>query len=422
MPPIFWTQKQDIGPTARTSHGMAYDAPRQRVVLFGGDAGGGAALGDTWHWDGSLWTQVSDIGPPARHGHALAARPQAQYSVLYGGTALDAYLADTWTWDTTDWIQVADTGPSARAWHAMAFNPARGSILLFGGRSDGGLLGDTWEWDGMGWTQVQDQGPSPRSAHAMTFDPVLGRVMLFGGAAANGTGLDDTWAWDGTDWTQVSNSGPEPRATAALVSAGAVLLFGGVNSVDPNLALSERHAFGDSWRWNGHVWTKVQDIGPAPRWGHGMAFRRAVGRVTLFGGTTEQLGLLADTWEVTETVQPSQPDMGGSAVQVALVSVDPPTASNMPGETHQVTVGLTGPAPTALGLDAQIMYLAQGNPVPANPSGFDLPLVITVGPQDTSTTFTITKDANPLATGQYAIAVVVGQQGGVPQLGLFTVT
>jgi hypothetical protein len=421
MPPIFWTQKQDIGPTARTGHGMAYDAPRQRVVLFGGDAGAGAALADTWHWDGSLWTQVADIGPSARHGHALAANPQAQYSLLFGGTAQGAYLADTWTWDTTDWVQVADTGPSARAWHSVAFDAARGSLVLFGGQGANGPLGDTWEWDGMGWTQVQDQGPSPRLAHAMAFDPILGRVILFGGADSNGTGRNDTWAWDGANWTQVSNSGPEPRANAALVGTGAVLLFGGVNSVDPNLAPSDRHGFGDSWRWDGTVWTKVQDIGPAPRWGHGMVFRGSAGRVTVFGGTSETLSLLADTWEVGDAAQPSQPTVGGPA-QVATVSVDPPTASNMIGETHQVTVSLTMPAATALGLDVQIMYFAQGNPVPVNPSGFELPLMIVVSPQDASTTFTITKDANPLATGQYAIAVVVGEPGAVPQLGLFTVT
>ena len=40
MPPFFWTQKQDIGPSSRTSHGLTYDAARKRVLLFGGDPGG----------------------------------------------------------------------------------------------------------------------------------------------------------------------------------------------------------------------------------------------------------------------------------------------------------------------------------------------------------------------------------------------
>jgi hypothetical protein len=39
-----------FNPSARSSHGMAYDSVRDRVVLFGGFAGGpgGAPLNDTW--------------------------------------------------------------------------------------------------------------------------------------------------------------------------------------------------------------------------------------------------------------------------------------------------------------------------------------------------------------------------------------
>jgi hypothetical protein len=38
MPRMFWTQKQDIGPSGREVHRMTYDSNRQRVVLFGGRA------------------------------------------------------------------------------------------------------------------------------------------------------------------------------------------------------------------------------------------------------------------------------------------------------------------------------------------------------------------------------------------------
>jgi hypothetical protein len=31
MPSFFWTQKQDIGPSHRTSHGLTYDGERKRV-------------------------------------------------------------------------------------------------------------------------------------------------------------------------------------------------------------------------------------------------------------------------------------------------------------------------------------------------------------------------------------------------------
>ena len=42
-----WRQNEDIGPIPRSHHAMAYDAKRDRVVLFGG-FGSVAPFGDTW--------------------------------------------------------------------------------------------------------------------------------------------------------------------------------------------------------------------------------------------------------------------------------------------------------------------------------------------------------------------------------------
>jgi hypothetical protein len=50
-----WTERQNMGPTGRYAHALAYDKARERVVLFGGTGwqgpgptGGIAPLGDTW--------------------------------------------------------------------------------------------------------------------------------------------------------------------------------------------------------------------------------------------------------------------------------------------------------------------------------------------------------------------------------------
>jgi galactose oxidase-like protein len=223
-------------------------------------------------------------------------------------------FADTWTWDGTEWTQVADTGPAARSGHALVYDDVRKRAVLFGGRGAANPLGDTWEWDGTEWTQVQDVGPSARRAHAMAFDPTASRVVLFGGAGTNGAGLNDTWLWDGTDWTQAADTGPDPRAQSAMVAAATIVLFGGVNSIDPTQA--NRIRYGDSWRWDGHAWTKAQDIGPAPRWGHGMAFQSDIGQIVLFGGSSVfgpaedgslQAGVMRDTWEHPEAAD----DTGG---------------------------------------------------------------------------------------------------------------
>ena len=44
---------------ARGYHAMTYDPLRERVVLFGGQAGPASPmLGDTWEWDGKQWALV----------------------------------------------------------------------------------------------------------------------------------------------------------------------------------------------------------------------------------------------------------------------------------------------------------------------------------------------------------------------------
>ena len=72
MAKVLWTQKQDVGPSARGEHGIAYEEARERAVLFGGRAGGGTLQGDTWEWDGTDWIEVAETGPDARSGHARA--------------------------------------------------------------------------------------------------------------------------------------------------------------------------------------------------------------------------------------------------------------------------------------------------------------------------------------------------------------
>ena len=132
MAKVLWTQKQDVGPSARAGHAVAYDTARQRVVLFGGRAEGGTAQGDTWEWDGADWTQVADTGPDARSEHALAFDANRQRAVLFGGQAAGPALrSDTWEWDGADWTQVADTGPGPSLAVAMTFGA--GATLLFGG-------------------------------------------------------------------------------------------------------------------------------------------------------------------------------------------------------------------------------------------------------------------------------------------------
>jgi hypothetical protein len=68
------------------------------VVVFGGF--NGAALGDTWEFDGTTWTQRAIPGPPARSHGMMAYDSRHQRVLLYGGSSGGGVRRnDTWVLD-----------------------------------------------------------------------------------------------------------------------------------------------------------------------------------------------------------------------------------------------------------------------------------------------------------------------------------
>lgn len=93
-----------VSPNGRSSHAMVYDALHQKVVLFGGDNGGGncstCPLNDTWVWDGSNWDQpLLVIRPGNRREHAMVFDAVGQRIIVFGGYA-GGSLSDTWEYRT----------------------------------------------------------------------------------------------------------------------------------------------------------------------------------------------------------------------------------------------------------------------------------------------------------------------------------
>ena len=345
MARYLWTQREDIGPSPRMGHAMAYDAARSRTILFGGDPLGTALLSDTWEWDGEFWTQVADIGPGPRRDHGLCFDSSRNMTLLFGGIEGRAPLGDTWGWNGEDWTQLEETGPSPRSGYAMAFDATRGRAVLFGGESATGLLNDTWEWDGDAWTQQEDTGPSARKNHVLAFDLVHNRVILFGGASGSGAALGDTWSWDGSAWTQISDFGASPCLRAAMVSTDVqVSMYGGLDSPGGPPAPTVFH---ETWVFDGKHWTHRQDIGPGPRWGHALAYDASRRTIVLFGGLpifgppgdgALPARLLGDTWEHKEADgTPIPPPNPRPTTEPGWYLALSPTSAS-PGNTVEATI------------------------------------------------------------------------------------
>jgi cysteine-rich repeat protein len=151
-------------PPGRSNFGFAYDAARDRVVLFGGKRAFDpdtesptAPLADTWEWDGVTWTQLSPpVSPPARDNAAMAYDAIRERVILFGGAAGTTQLADTWSWDGIAWTDVTPAvSPPARATHRLVYDADRRRIVLVGGNSE---KPDEWEWDGTRWVERTPQG------------------------------------------------------------------------------------------------------------------------------------------------------------------------------------------------------------------------------------------------------------------------
>lgn len=155
---------------------MAYDARRQRLVLFGGHDGTSDSA-ETWEWDGSSWSLRSPLtSPSARDSHAMAWDPVAQQVVLFGGGNASAQeLQDTWAWDGSNWLLRTSASSPWGGWPlAMANDEGRRRLLAY---SQG-----TWEWDGSNWSDRQALIASATGQVSMTYDADRGRVALFDGA------------------------------------------------------------------------------------------------------------------------------------------------------------------------------------------------------------------------------------------------
>jgi hypothetical protein len=280
------------GPLAREKMGMANDAPRGQVVLFGGYASSlGQDVADTWTWDGHTWSEQHPVdAPSARCCMTVAYDPATRQVVLFGGIDDQGVTqSDTWTWDGANWThQDPGTSPDVDYGISMAFDRATRRLVLFEGHT-----GETWSWDGITWTpEHPPTAPSFRDGQAMSS---FGRdIILFGGNQCGPSDLcelDDTWLWDGSTWTLLSpTKHPSPRCCSGAAFDSVhrrVVLFGG---------LVPTGVLGTTWSWNGRSWIRRQPAtSPTPRSFPGVVDDSGAGGVLLFGGYTGSIDS-GDTW------------------------------------------------------------------------------------------------------------------------------
>jgi len=256
-----WEQISTPGenPPARFGHTLVLDAPRNRLIVFGGQAGG--FFSDVWAYalGGAGWRRLSadDAGPSRRYGHSAIYDATRERMVISHGFTNAGRFDDTWAFDlrSDSWRNITPTGPKPlrRCLHHAVYDGERNQMYLYGGCASGFgpcPLGDLWALDLITnqWTERRGATvPSPREHYGMAFDANRSRLLIFGGSG--GGILNDTWQFDatGSRWSEVRPQGPAParrhRHQAAYASdRGTIFYFGG--SLESGAKTNELWMFG----------------------------------------------------------------------------------------------------------------------------------------------------------------------------------
>ncbi len=132
----------------RHEFSLIWDAPRRRILLFGGyDYQTNARFNDVWANAGSGWSPLSTAGTPPspRSNHSAIFDAAGQRMIVFGGQTAPSpgsVVSDTWALSlasTPTWTRLSTTNdPSAQYRHAALYDAQRGSLVVFAGRDSFG--------------------------------------------------------------------------------------------------------------------------------------------------------------------------------------------------------------------------------------------------------------------------------------------
>ena len=263
----------EVIPAGRSEVVAAFDAARQRIVVFGGNLGGAPT-------------------PPSCTPPTNATDEVLVYDLV----------CERWsTLDTTG----GGPGPLGRA--VGALDVARNRLIVYGGRNQARVNQDTtWALDleTLEWTQLGNPGvrPPARINSTMVYDAPRDRMVLFGGNLGNPLAEDPdqrTWAFDlaAGSWAELPFAGSPPASRyyhSAAIRGDTMYVFGG--QVDFINYLNDVYAFDLTM----DRWTRVRGGGDdAPPTRFGATLAAASGRLVLVAGhDATALGNMNDLWSL----------------------------------------------------------------------------------------------------------------------------
>lgn len=185
-------------------------------ILMVGGAGSMVGTDTTWEWDGAAnagagnWTNLTPAtGPSVRGNPGLAFDADRGLVAMYGGydygaTSPPYQKNDLWTWDGAAWssVSVPAAPPLRTNPFGFVYDSSRRKLFLWGGMdpSTYNALPDAWEWDATAgaWTsRTPSVGAIPaRESFAAYWDPIRRMPTMFGGGGNFWEAMkQDAWEW-----------------------------------------------------------------------------------------------------------------------------------------------------------------------------------------------------------------------------------
>lgn len=222
------------GPWGRWGYMVAAIAPDEAVIVGGTDAGeGNTVFEDAWRvrvLDGALEaTSIATSGPGPRYCGCMAYDAGRDRLIVYGGRTIETPALPPGTWEldlaSGTWTEVATANQlTGTLGCAMAHHTATGNTYMFGGAELGAAVDQTWRYDPTAgtWIEIDASGPVARYDGAF-FETHDGEALyLFGGSygAMGSAFYADLWRFDpmSETWTEIAlPAGPEGRRTPWVV-------------------------------------------------------------------------------------------------------------------------------------------------------------------------------------------------------------
>jgi hypothetical protein len=343
-----WSRLIPVGfaPRARWNAIVAYDPPRDRLVVIGGE-NRDSVFTDAWELSFSpfaQWNRLVLVGarPPAREGAIGVLDLAHDRIVTFGGAdpLTDVPNQDVWSFKLTGfdaWTREAPAGdaPNELREACATLDSARARIVVHGGGRPQSLSASyatnetrTLELGGtLAWGRIVPPGdtPLPRYGQGTALDLAHDAFWTFGGlTSVDGASIFSAELWRGSlaapgTWQRVTFTGPrpEPRHEPSLVVDGRTnraLIFGGWN--DGGDAPSRY--FGDAWSAqldSPYVWRPVApEGGPKGRRAQATAWDSSRRALFVFGGEDAD-SAFGDAWELPAdgTIAWRRIDAGGEA-------------------------------------------------------------------------------------------------------------